>query len=357
MRIQSSQEMLNYIESGHNLTLNEQGQLKTKNMVQTFFHKIADAFRSLTARGRAAIEARNASLSAAMTDMIRQDAIVNPVLDTLPDPMMGKAQRNEFIMRLSVAQATRQLPVEARNATSNYVMVVLFSEGMPGQGNSAGISQRIQDILRNIQDDNVLFHSLHCDYASTHTDLMPMLDKMSTNIRSDFMKQKGRISPDGMHDCYLIDVRRGSVRSINGQPPDASDYEGEFRELIPDVKIRGFLSMMVTQAGIEGSCAMQFAPPGNIDSPYYPGLGALLERDLNMDFSHHKYDIRVVDGMAHITMEMDAVVKTARSNPTPLGGGRYIIEMVVDINQDMTGKDIPDFTFANAHRTSIYPEV
>lgn len=41
----------------------------------------------------------------------------------------------------------------------------------------------------------------------------------------------------------------------------------------------------------------------------------------------------------------------------PAGDGRYVLEMEVDLNQDMSGKDIPDFTLISASRTPVHMRV
>lgn len=133
MRIESSQQMFQHIENGGNLKLNKEGQLESQSAVGRFFQKIGDAFRSLTASGRAAIETRNARLHEAMADMVRRDALVNPAQANIQSPMTERAQHNEFAMRLGLAQGLSKLPKEARAAARNLALHVLHSKGMPGQ--------------------------------------------------------------------------------------------------------------------------------------------------------------------------------------------------------------------------------
>ena len=78
MRIESNRQMLQHIENGGNLKLNREGQLETLSAAERFFRKIGDAFRSLSAAGRAAIETRNTRLHEAMADMVRRDTLINP---------------------------------------------------------------------------------------------------------------------------------------------------------------------------------------------------------------------------------------------------------------------------------------
>lgn len=363
MRIESSQQMFQHIESGGNLKLGRAGQLETQGAAERFFQKIGDAFRSLSAAGRAAIETRNARLHEAMADMARRDALVNPAQTDIPNPMTEQTRRNEFAMRLSLAQEAGKLPKESRAAARNLALHVLHSRGMPEQGDPASISREAQTVMRHIEQNPALRDGLRCDYARGHAQLQPLLREMADDIRAEYTRQKDRnISEDGMHDTYLKDALRGSVRSINGQAPNAADFEREFKALIPDTRMRGFLSMMTSQAGVEGSLCKQLLQPGMTkDNPDFPGYPEMMRHGLLIEFPHHTYDVSVEDGKAHVRLEMDAMVRSQQfagepfsEAPVSLGGGRYTVEMVVDLNQDMSGRDIPEFALVNASRTPVH---
>lgn len=363
MRIESSQQMFQHIENGGNLKLNSEGQLETQSAAGRFFRKIGDAFRSLTASGRAAIETRNARLREAMADMVRRDTLINPTQAEIPNPMAEQTRRNGFIMNLALAPGLSQLPAESRAAARNLALHVLHTKGMPEQGDPAAVSREARAIMRHIQDNPVLCDGLRCDYARGHDQLQPLLEEMTGDIRTDYMRQKDHnINEEGMHNSYLKDALRGSIRSINGHTPDSADFEGEFKALIPDKKIRGFLSMMASQAGLEGSLSKQLLLPGMAkDNPHFPGYPEMMAQGLLIEFPHHQYDISVEGDKAHIVLEMDAVVKCRHfaevdfeNQSVSLGDGRYTLEMEVDLNQDMSGKDIPDFTLANFSRTPIH---
>ena len=364
MRIESSQGMLNHIDGGGNLTLDSQGQLETQSSAGKFFQKIGDAFRSLTESGRAAIAARNENLYAAMADMMRQDRLVNPSETEIPNPMTTQAERNACAMRLSVAHAALQLPEESRAAARNFALAEMHVKNPQGQGDPNVIQREAQAIMQRIQANPVLRDGMRCDYSRTDAQLQPLLAEMDQDSRADFMRQKDRlIDADGMHESYVKDARRGSIRSINGHDPDSTDFAGEFAALIPDPKIRGFCSMMASQAGLEGALCKQLMMPGRArDNALLPSAQDMMQKNLLITFPHHKYDISVEGAEARIRIEMDAVVsgRFCRPGPrdiiSPLGGGRYAFEMVVDLSQDMTDKDIPDFALVNASRTPVYSE-
>jgi hypothetical protein len=142
--------------------------------------------------------------------------------------------------------------------------------------------------------------------------------------------------------------------------------------MIPNEKIRAFVSMMPTQAGLSGALSTQItAPGGPMDNPDMPAAMVLAEKNLQCFFKHNEA-ISVVDGKVCVKVNVDVAI-TARGglhgvayalgiacDRTPasvreqvIGGGRYSVEMEVDLNQDMTGKDIPEFRLVNASREPL----
>ena len=108
MRIESSQQMFQHIENGGNLKLNGEGRLETQSAAGRFFQKIGDAFRSLSASGRAAIETRTARLHEAMADMVRRDALVNPAQTDIPNPVADPVyNRQAIIEKIDEAEQQR----------------------------------------------------------------------------------------------------------------------------------------------------------------------------------------------------------------------------------------------------------
>ena len=354
MRIESSQEMFKHVESGGTLSLDSQGGLETQSSAGKFFQKIGDAFRSLTESGRASIATRNEKLYAAMANLVRQESLVNPSQTELPNPMTEQSQRNACIMRLNVAQAALQLPEGARGAARNLAMAEMRDKGLLEQGNPATIRREAQAIMQRIQADPVVLNVLQFGYSRSHAELQPQLDEMTRDMRETFMTQMDHtIGPDGVHSSYPKDAARGSVRSINGHAPDTADFSGELVRLIPDPKMRAFLSMVASQAGFEGSLCEQLQRDGRTkDNASFPGYADMIDKYLMIDLSHHKYDITIEGNEARIRLEQDAVL-SSMSFLEPLSRARYDMELVVDLSQDMTGKDVPDFALVNASRTPL----
>lgn len=91
MRIQSFEQMQQVCANGGHIRLNNQGQLVTQGRVSHFFQRIIDAFRSLSAGGRAFIVARNAARDEAMRALAERDAMNNPARTKLPRTTMTVA--------------------------------------------------------------------------------------------------------------------------------------------------------------------------------------------------------------------------------------------------------------------------
>jgi hypothetical protein len=379
MQIQDSQSMIQHLGSGGSLMLDKQGQLETQSAAGRFFQKIGDAFRSLTSSGRAAIETRNANLETAMAHMLRRDTpLVNLAQSDISSPLTP-AEHNALAMRLGVVLGLNKFPEEAHAAARNLALNLLRLPGVLGPNDSpAQIRGKALEVMNKIRKDPVVFNALRCGHTRNHEQLKPALREIGKDMRAEFIRQKDRnIRENGMHPSFLEDARRGNVRTINGidTPKDLEhhDFEGEFATMISDRKFRGFLSMMASQAGLEGALCMSLGHEKIKDHPDMPSLGELMNKNITPEYSDHKYDIRVAEGKAYVKLEMNVIVKSlgfaamARSlgigiapgatddngRSKPLGGGQYSFEMVVDLTQNMDGKDIPDFELVNASRTPI----
>jgi hypothetical protein len=375
MQIQNSQSMFQHIENGGNLALNKQGQLETQGAAGRFFQKIGDAFRSLTSSGRAAIETRNAHLNTAMANMLRDNTLFNPTQGEIPHPMT-KTERNSLAMRLGMAQALRNFPPESRAAAQNLGLQLLRLQGLPEQGNSAEARGKALEVMNKILGDDVVVNILRCDYEPSHADLEPMLREISEDIPGGFLHQcqRGEIK-DGIAKTYYADIKRGCVEKLDGKKPNVESDEtiaAELKNLFPDPKLSGFISLMLSQSGLEFQLTQQFEEAGRAkDNPNLPDLIGMMEKGFAAVTPHHRYSIRVEDGKARISAEIDRmlmpvmltqVARTLGVNfatpgnrvaEQPLGGGRYTIEMEIDLGQDMTGKEVPDFKLVSASRKPI----
>lgn len=349
MRIESGQQMFQHIENGGNLKLNSEGQLETQSAAGRFFQKIGDAFRSLSASGRAAIETRNTRLHEAMADMVRRDALVNPAQAEIQRPPITQIERNRMCASLAMAGELAKLPPESRAAARALVLHQLREHGVLNH-NAATVRANIQQFMQRINSDPVLSNGLKCAFSLSSARLQPMMNEVAESIRAEFRKPVEQASvSDGIHSSYIQDARRNSVRSINGQPVNKDDLAGQLKALVPDEKMSAFISFAASQAGIEGGLYEHLASPSKTNpNPDSPALPELIAKGLRLGTPYHKYELNIQNGKATIRLDMDVALQPQETpnDGHGVGGSRYAVTMEIDLNQDMTGKDMPDFTLS-----------
>jgi hypothetical protein len=374
--------MFQHLESGGSLALNKQGQLETQGAAGRFFQKIGDAFRSITSSGRAAIETRNANLHVAMANMLRDNTLINPAGGEISPPATP-AERNALAMRLGVVLGLNKFPEESRAAAQNLGLQLLHLPGVLGPNDSpAQIRGKALEVMNKIRHNDVVCYALLCNYTRTYQQLQPQLDEIGADVRETFTAQKDRyVNENGIHTGCFSDASRNV--SINGAQvlknaaggADKADFTAKLTEMVPNEKSRAFVTTMLTQAGLLGSVLFQAMQLGQAkDNPFLPGDADLRTKGFQMDNPHHHCDISVADGKVRIKQEVDITIKSmnglhevasalgidcdradahTRGRGQPIGGGRYTVEMEIDLNQDMTDKEIPEFRLVNASREPL----
>lgn len=363
MRIESGQQLMQHIENGGNLALNDRGELTTQSGAAHFFQKIRDAFRSLTASGRAYIETRNANLQAAMSELVRQDTLINPTqVQANPQQAVDGASRNTLVMNLAMARGLAQLPQETRSAARALAEHRLAAQGLPQNGTPAQAARATREVLESFRNNPAMLKALTQDYSRTAEEMQPMLEAMHRDMRNDYIDQiregNSNYGPNnnGIHEAYFKDTARGSIRSLNGNVPalDRQGIRDELTALVPDKTMRSFVSYLASQSGMEGSLAVMLQTPDGVkDHPNAAGFPEINANGLMPRNTNHKYDITVRDNTATITLDMDVLLQTGDTAHKTLGGGHYNMTVTVDLAQDMTDKTMPDFTIVNASRTPI----
>lgn len=72
------------------------------------------------------------------------------------------------------------------------------------------------------------------------------------------------------------------------------------------------------------------------------------QRGCTWALPYHKYELNIQNGKATIRLDMDVALQPlgTPNDGHGVGGSRYAVTMEIDLNQDMTGKDMPDFTLS-----------
>ena len=108
MSITTGAQLLQHISQGGSVSLDGSGALQQQGGLAKFFQGIADAFRGLTAAGRAGMAQRNARLEEAMAELVRRDELLpNLASGPLPPPpgegarvSINKALANMFSVQI-----------------------------------------------------------------------------------------------------------------------------------------------------------------------------------------------------------------------------------------------------------------
>ncbi len=114
MPINTLSQLEHHLAAGGSVTVDRQGHLKAQSSSQRILQKIADAFRSLSASGRAAIEARNAAVSRAMDEMIRNDRFINAARTSLAEKGVG-GEAGKGAARTSSRTGSEQSSVDLKS--------------------------------------------------------------------------------------------------------------------------------------------------------------------------------------------------------------------------------------------------
>lgn len=386
MKIDSAQQMLQHIDAGGGLSLGKDGQLKTQNAAAQFFQKIGDAFRSLTASGQASISARNERLYGAMAEMVRQDNSLPNLAAAGPQQgaAISQAEKNALCMRLEVGRQVASLPLETRTCARNYLQGGLERAGQL-EGTPEQVRARVRNAAQMMRSRPDLLRAFRQDGAMGADARAAMMRELTEASRREYARpvQKGHIE-DGVHDSYLKDARRGSITSINGQPPrmerlnpDVPLAEGEAErifqglqeqicEFIPNPTIRGFVTMMASQAGLEGSLLISLMQEKGVrhDPQALCGMD-MAQHGLSIATPHHKYSLEVTESRVDIHLSFDAQVTADRflgrniregyPKSLELGGGHYEVTLSVPLDQQVAEGQAPDFTVSELTRTPLQP--
>ena len=119
--------------------------------------------------------------------------------------------------------------------------------------------------------------------------------------------------------------------------------------------------MLPTQAGMVGTLYQQYHTgllPGSSSLP------DLVEYNLFCSTHNNFVDITVSDNKATVLLTMDVsaqllmvddidIPPTTGQNHPALSAGRYEMEVQIDLTQDLSGKEIPDFRVTDLRAKSI----
>ncbi|MBQ4492859.1 MAG: hypothetical protein II967_06205 [Deltaproteobacteria bacterium] len=378
-------QLQQYLETGGYVQLNSQGALETQSGISRFFQKIGDAFRGLSASGQQALADRNTRLQDAMASMLRQQGVLPNLGETrIASTSVKGGVEQAILLRMAVSRMVsggdsnvavgNGIPASDQKGVQEAVLKYL-EYYPPADRSLQGMRAKAGRILTNFLTTPGMLKACKTSFTVDPGRATAIHAALHQSISDEYLKEQDHtIDENGFHNSYLLDAVRGDVASINGQPlrtaplhpdtnyldvtkpgspsrpPNEQGILEQMADIIPDKKIRGFVTMLASQAGIEGSLSIHLAtgtPPADDEVATLPDL---IPIGMAMEFPKHKYALNVSnDGVLHVTCNLTAqntVVQNTRTGVPPLVLASNAYEVVVNIplNQDMTDKDVPDFT-------------
>lgn len=354
MRIDNSQQMFQQIDAGANLKVGKDNTLETQSGIGKFFQSVGDAFKNLSATGRASIQARTERLQNAMADMVRQ---AMPNLADAPPPAQaqgGNAALNLVVSKLVVAENLGQFPKASRPVIAKLAADILRNTGKL-EGAPAQVRQAAKECVDKLATKPHLLKT--CELMKQN--LPPKaLEHAKNTVFNDatktFIEQKHLINHEtGLHDSFMKDYMRGSVATVNGQPVVQTEEAAieMLTTLVPDIKIRSFVTMMASQAGLEGSVIMSLASGEMMSLVGMPNMNEQMSNGAKPSVNAHKYHFSTENGNLNIQLRCTVDYNMFNfegqgvpENDTIMGSHNYEMTMSIPMNQDMNDKEIPEYT-------------
>ena len=266
MAINMGAELLQHIGQGGHVSLDGSGQLQQQSGISKFFQGIADAFRGLTAAGRAGIAERNARLEEAMADLIRRDELL-PNLTAGPLPPAGEGARvsiNKALANMFTDQILRETgqPETMRATTQKIVQEALTANpALAGGNDPKALKDFVHRTVTQLMSDPQLRAAMNQGYSKGPEGVEPVLEFMRTDLTETFLApgQQREINPEtGVHKAFLADSNR-TAPTINGVqlgPGRTMEQCGQqLMEAVP-LPARPIVSLLASQAGLNGSLLM-----------------------------------------------------------------------------------------------------
>ena len=242
------------------LKLDGEGQLEKRSALNTLGHRIADAFRSLSAAGRTAITARNVELLSAM-----QKAV-----DTSTHHEVFLAR--EAGGRLEATLDRLQNRVD-RDALFSQIKSDITSDPrfakMP-QSSKAALRQALENMAEahtgaKPSEWKDCAHALKWAFFGEQPSGMDMekgIENFAASLKAGFLKPSMQAGiEDGFNKLTLVDFKRNAVSKVGDIATPGSMDEQFYKDALSSVmegheELMPFVSTVITQNGL-GSLAQQ----------------------------------------------------------------------------------------------------
>lgn len=379
-------QLQRHLENGGYVQLNNQGGLETQSGISHLFQKIGDAFKGLSTSGQRELAERNTRLHDAIESILRQGDLPNLGETRLPGNFVDGGAQKTVLLRMAVDRMVRgddpdvpggkSILADCRKSVQERVLRELQASP-PADRSLQGMRAEARRILNQpimLRACKSLFtvdpeRTSAVESALEQSTIAAYIAQKQGTKRNQF---ESYINEDGFHADFLKDASRDFVSSINGQAlrsvplhpetryvalehqdisPNEQAILEQMTELVPDPKMRGFVTMMACQAGLEATLFMHIArgtpPPDDGVATW----DELMANNMKMRCSQETTRLNITnDGVLHVicnlTVENTQVGDDGHEIRAPLARNAYEVVAHIPLNQDLTGKDVPDFTIS-----------
>lgn len=358
MRIDNSQQMFQQIDAGANLKVGKDNTLQTQSGIEKFFQSVGDAFRKLSTSGQATIQTRNERLQTTMATLLRNEAMPNlAAMRQGAHPAPLNELKNLVMARMEIAKGLDQFPKDMRPEIGKFAAKFMQLPGVLA-GTPAEVRKAAQNCIQGLasrplvcQLNGLMKQEMNANQLAKMKDLL-----IGETVKTFEQQHQRRVGENGIFDAFLADYDRHSIHTVNGQPAPPGKEAGAamIQNLVPNEKIRAFVTMAASQGGLEGSVwAMNVDSRLERPTGIPPLINDLMQQGVMGEIVHHQYDLSTENGnlyihmrcdMAYTASRNDDMVNRASGDGVDMGTHSYEMTLAIPLEQDMIGKVIPDFT-------------
>ena len=251
------------VSSLSEIKINDSGQLEKRSGIRAFFAKIGDFFQGLSASGRAAIAARNEAVVLAMHQAVNEARAD-------PQPQAQQLHQRLSAVTADLTRAAEQSKQAAIDDIRNGLRGDKKIKALPTSAKQAlesALSTMIQNTPAPEWSARVAsLKNYFLERLPPGADIDAGLQGFKTKLIQDFLTpvEQNNIGANGIHNSFNKDAVRHTIKQIGdtameeNQPLDY--YETAFRNIVGEEhkELLPFLSMMASQAGMDGS--LEFLP-------------------------------------------------------------------------------------------------
>ena len=366
--------MSDYIQNLNNLAsvtslsqlrLDGEGQLEKRNALDTLGHRIADAFRSLSAAGRTAITARNVELFSAMQKAVNESTHhevflareAGGRLEAALDRLQNRVDRNALFSRIKseITSDPRlaSLPKASRTALQHGLESIAAEQP---RTEWRGLMSSLRDTFLGVEPEGF--------------DLEKGVQKFGDGLREKFFKKDvAKMDQFGFHYSFNQDYPRACIKQVGDTPLSGHQTPEHYRGVLTDflksfssdaatqekdMRFLPFLSVAATQDGTASACPLLAKDSGHdfLKTFFAAGISSPIGTT-----EHSTTISRDPENPRHILIQTVASQPYAhvedRSSQALRMDARITMRIDLDAEpqkQTINGKDwyLPSFTLENA---------